>query len=65
MTETIYQQVGNVDHNPELRTWYYDDLGNRVDKKTGKFVVLVQEPVADDPELLTEEYDDNTEFSGC
>ena len=65
MTETIYQQVVDVDHNPELRTWFYDDLGNRVDKKTGKFVVLVQEPVLDDPQLLNEDNDDGAQFSGC
>ena len=65
MTETLYKQIENMDHNPEVRSWYYDDLGNRVDKKTGKFVVLVTEPVADDPQILNEDYNDNTEFSGC
>jgi hypothetical protein len=70
MTTTIYQQVCNNDHNPEVRTWYYDDLGNRVDKKTGKFVILltdpdcVELPTTDDPQILNEDYNDSIKISG-
>jgi len=45
---TIYKQVSNIDHNPELRSWYYDDFGNRVDKKTGQYVILVNEEKTED-----------------
>jgi len=45
---TIYKQVSNTDHNPELRSWYYDDFGNRVDKKTGQYVILVNEKKTED-----------------
>lgn len=36
-----YILVGENEHNPDERSWYYDDFGNRLDKKTGDFVVLV------------------------
>ena len=36
-----YVKVGELDHIPEERSWYYDDFGNRLDKETGEFVVLV------------------------
>jgi len=36
-----YVRVGNLDHIPEERSWEYDDYGNRIDKVTGDFVVLV------------------------
>lgn len=39
----IYKIPGNADHNPEARSWYYDDFGNRVDKKTGDFVIFIQD----------------------
>ena len=29
------------DHNAELRSWYFDSCGNRLDKETHEFVVLV------------------------
>ena len=54
MIETIYKQVDNIDHNPEVRSWYYDEFGNRVDKKTGKFVILVPKDQDNDPQLLNE-----------
>jgi len=37
-----YILVSNNEHNPDDRSWYYDDFGNRVDKETGDFVILVQ-----------------------
>jgi len=43
MTDLIYKVAESHDHNPELRTWYYDDFGNRVDKKTGQFLVLLKD----------------------
>jgi hypothetical protein len=36
-----YIITSNNEHNPDDRSWYYDDFGNRVDKETGEFVVLV------------------------
>ena len=37
-----YINVGHLDHIPEERSWEYDNFGNRVDKETGEFVILVQ-----------------------
>lgn len=54
MSDIIYITPSNHDHNPELRTWYYDDFGNRIDKKTGKFVIFVDN-VTTDPQILNEE----------
>lgn len=36
-----YVKIDNYDHIPEERSWYYDDCGNRLDKETGDFVILV------------------------
>lgn len=36
-----YILSGENEHNPDERSWYYDDFGNRLDKETGQFVVLV------------------------
>lgn len=44
-----YVKPGKYDHIPEERSWYYDDFGNRVDKETGDFVVLV-EPYKEEPQ---------------
>lgn len=56
MKQTIYKPIENIDHNPEVRSWYYDDFGNRIDKKTGDFVVLVtdKEDQPSEPVLLNE-----------
>jgi len=35
-----YIQIGKHEHDPDKRDWYYDDYGNRLDKKTGELVVL-------------------------
>jgi hypothetical protein len=37
-----YVTIGKLDHIPEERSWEYDVFGNRVDKETGEFVVLVE-----------------------
>lgn len=57
MSDVIYITPSNHDHNPEVRSWYYDDFGNRIDKKTGKFVIFVDTEVAADRQLLNEEID--------
>lgn len=44
-----YVKPGKLDHIPEERSWYYDDFGNRIDKETGDFVVLV-EPYKEEPQ---------------
>lgn len=44
-----YVRPGKYDHIPEERSWYYDDFGNRIDKETGDFVVLV-EPYKEEPQ---------------
>jgi len=36
-----YILTDKTTHNPDERSWYYDDFGNRIDKETGDFVVLV------------------------
>jgi len=36
-----YVKIGDNDHIPEERSWYYDDHGNRLDKQTNQVVVLV------------------------
>lgn len=36
-----YTVIGSLDHIPDERSWEYDDCGNRIDKETGDFVVLV------------------------
>jgi hypothetical protein len=54
MSEMIYKQVQPTDHNPETRSWYYDDFGNRVDKKTGQFVILIDDSINVPTTLLTE-----------
>lgn len=36
-----YEFIKNTDHIPDERSWYYDDCGNRVDKETGDYVILV------------------------
>lgn len=51
---TIYREVTDTDHNPESRTWYYDNLGNRVDKNTGKYVILVTKKIDEPKQLLNE-----------
>jgi hypothetical protein len=40
MTTTIFKKIEPHDLNPELRSWKYDDFGNRVDKKTGEWVII-------------------------
>ena len=50
-----YVKVGKLDHIPEERSWKYDTFGNRIDKETGEFVVLVetyQEPYIESPITL-------------
>lgn len=39
-TDVIYKKLEPHDLNPEKRSWYYDDFGNRLDKKTGAPVVI-------------------------
>lgn len=39
-TDVIYKKMESQDLNPEKRSWYYDDYGNRKDKKTGAPVVI-------------------------
>lgn len=36
-----YVLMGSNDHDPDLRSWRYDSCGNRLDKETGEFVILV------------------------
>ena len=59
MKDVIYIEPNTQDHNPEIRTWYYDDFGNRVDKKTGNYVIFVNRfTTKKKQELLTEtDYD--------
>lgn len=42
-----YIVSGKNEHNPDERSWYYDDFGNRLDKETGQFVVLVSKVTED------------------
>ena len=44
-----YVKIGKLDHIPEERSWKYDTFGNRIDKETGEFVVLV-EPHKEEPQ---------------
>lgn len=53
--DVIHKPTEAKDHNPEARTWFYDDFGNRRDKKTGKFVILIDNSVSTNiKQLLTE-----------
>ena len=55
-SEIIYKQVEPNDLNPEERSWYYDNYGNRMDKKTDKPVVIIQSVSYVAPKtLLTED----------
>lgn len=38
----IYIEISNIDLDPYLRVWTYDDFGNRIHKETGKPVVLIE-----------------------
>ena len=42
-----YILMGSNEHNPDERSWYYDDCGNRLDKETGDIVVLVSKITED------------------
>lgn len=56
MTGTIYKVLEPTDLNPEMRSWQYDECGNRVDKKSGAYVIIVPQNVSDTnaKELLSE-----------
>jgi hypothetical protein len=60
MSDVIYKQPENMDHNPESRSWYYDDFGNRIDKKTGAFVVFVCSNDEEVKQILLTETDYDT-----
>lgn len=38
----IYIEVSQIDLDPFLRLWTYDDFGNRIHKETKKPVILVE-----------------------
>ena len=64
MNDMLYKAIETIDHNPELRSWYYDDFGNRIHKRTGKFVVLVAS-VDDIPESEPEFLQENDYSKPC
>lgn len=37
----IYIEISDIDLDPNLRVWTYNDFGNRIHKETGKPVVLI------------------------
>lgn len=48
-----YILATTTDIKPDERSWYYDDCGNRLDKETGDFVVLVPKITEDKkPEIM-------------
>ena len=57
MSDVIYKKIEPHDLNPEKRSWYYDDFGNRRDKITDAPVVIVNDDSNDKvAELLNEYY---------